>query len=222
MKYILPALRYKLFMTLLLGLLYPLLMTAIAKVIFPRQASGEFISRGGQVVGAKLIAQKFERPEYFWARPSAVDYNPLPSGGSNLGQASQDLKKAFDERVAKLKAAHADQTVEPPQDLLFASGSGLDPHISPEAAQYQIGRVANARNTGRNLSIDQLQKLVEASTEPRQLGFFGESVVNVLALNLALDKMQGIETAPVFIPPPPASAGSNSSGSPLTNNPESK
>ena len=190
MKYILPALRYKLFMTLLLGLLYPLLMTAIAKVIFPRQASGEFISRGGQVVGAKLIAQKFERPEYFWARPSAVDYNPLPSGGSNLGQASQDLKKAFDERVAKLKAAHADQTVEPPQDLLFASGSGLDPHISPEAAYLQLDRIANARKLSGAEKIN-LRKYISSSVCYPQFGLLGDGCINVLLMNLELDQNYG-------------------------------
>jgi K+-transporting ATPase ATPase C chain len=198
MKYVMPAIRFKLFMTILLGLIYPFAMTGISKVIFPRQASGDFISRGGQVVGSSLIAQKFEKLEYFWSRPSGVDYNPLPSGGSNLGQASGDLKKAVDERRAKLKAAHSDQTGEPPQDLLFASASGLDPHISPDAAQYQLNRVAKARN----ISPDQVQKLIEQASEGRQWGILGEPTVNVLALNLALDKAQGIESAPVLAPTP--------------------
>lgn len=187
MKYLMPAIRFKIFMTILLGLIYPFAMTGISQVIFPRQASGDFLSQGGQLVGSRLIGQNFERPEYFWPRPSAVNYNPLPSGGSNLGQTSQDLKKIVDERRAKLKAAHPDQTTEPPQDLLFASGSGLDPHISVEAAQYQLGRVARARH----MSAEQIQRLILQETEERAFGILGETTVNVLALNLALDKNQG-------------------------------
>lgn len=198
MKYIMPAIRFKLFMIVLLGLIYPFAMTGISQVIFPRQASGDFLNRGGQVVGSRLIAQKFEKPEYFWSRPSGVDYNPLPSGGSNQGQASADLKKVVDERKVKLKAAHPDQTGEPPQDLLFASGSGIDPHISPGAAQYQLQRVAKARN----ITFEQVQKLIDQASEGRQLGILGEPTVNVLALNLSLDKAQGIETAPVLAPTP--------------------
>lgn len=194
MKYIIPAIRFKIFMTILLGLIYPFAMTGITQVIFPRQVSGDFIYRGGQVIGSAKISQGFKKPEYFWPRPSAINYNPLPSGGSNLGQTSQDLKKAVDERRAQLKSAHPDQTIEPPQDLLFASASGLDPHISPEAAQYQISRVTKARN----LNVEQVQQLVAQATEARQLGILGEPTVNVLKLNLALDKSQGIETAPTL------------------------
>lgn len=201
MKYIMPAIRFKIFMIVLLGLIYPFAMTGITQVIFPRQASGDFISRGGQVIGSAKIAQSFEKPEYFWSRPSAIGYNPLPSGGSNQGQASQDLKKVVDERRAKMKSAHPDQTIEPPQDLLFASASGLDPHISPAAAQYQLLRVAKVRS----ISVEQIQKLVEQATEERRLGLFGEPTVNVLELNLALDRSQGIESAPVLAPPPPSS-----------------
>lgn len=192
MKYVMPAIRLNLFMTVLLGLIYPFTMTGISQVIFPRQASGDFLNRGGQVVGSRLIAQKFEKFEYFWSRPSGVNYNPLPSGGSNLGQTSADLKKVVDERKTKLKAAHPDQTGEPPQDLIFASGSGLDPHISPDSAQYQLQRVAKARN----MTIEQVQKLIEQASEGRQLGILGEPTVNVLTLNLALDKVQAIEAAP--------------------------
>lgn len=202
MKYLMPAIRFKIFMTVLLGIVYPFTMTWITQVMFPRQASGDFISRGGQVIGSAKIAQAFEKPEYFWPRPSAISYNPLPSGGSNQGQASQDLKKIVDERRAKLKSAHPDQSNEPPQDLLFASASGLDPHISPEAAQYQMLRVAKARN----LNVEQVETLVIQSTEGRQLGILGEPTVNVLQLNLALDRSQGIESAPVFAPQPTAPA----------------
>lgn len=190
MKYIIPAIRFKIFMTILLGLIYPFVITGISQTVFSRQASGDFLTRGGQIVGSALIAQSFEKPQYFWSRPSAIGYNPLPSGGSNLGQASGDLKKAVDERLAKLKAAHPDQTDQVPMDLIFASGSGLDPHISVEAAQYQLGRVAKARN----LSSEQVQKLVADSTEQRQFGLLGEPVVNVLMLNLALDNSQASAT----------------------------
>lgn len=183
MKYILPSIRFTILMTILLGLIYPFAITGISQVLFPRQANGDFVSRGGQVVGSLLIAQNFEKTEYFWPRPSAIGYNPLPSGGSNLGQAAAALKSSVDERRAKLKAAHPEQTSEPPQDMLFASASGLDPHISIAAAQYQMQRVAKARN----MNTEQVQKLVERATEQRQLGLFGEPTVNVLALNLTLD-----------------------------------
>ena len=154
-------------------------------MIFPRRASGDFLSRGGQIVGAQLIGQKFEKAGYFWPRPSAVDFNPLPSGGSNLAQTSQVLRKIVEERKAKLKSTHADQLGDPPQDLLFASGSGLDPHISIEAAYYQLHRVAIARSLGD----ERVRVLIDQVAEGRQLGIFGEPFVNVLALNLALDKM---------------------------------
>lgn len=188
MKYFMTALRFKIFMIILLGLVYPFAMTGISQVLFSDNANGNFISRGGQIVGAKLIGQNFEKPEYFWSRPSAIGYNPSPSGGSNLGQAATALKQVAEERRAKLKAAHPEQPGEPPQDLLFASSSGLDPHISLEAASYQLPRVAKARN----LNTTQLQKVIEEVTENRQFGIFGEPTVNVLALNLALDKVQGI------------------------------
>jgi len=210
MKYLVPAIRFKIFMTVLLGLLYPFAMTGLGQVFFPRQASGDFLKRGGVVVGSTLIAQKFEGPDYFWPRPSAVDYNPLSSGGSNLGPTSQDLKKAVDERRAKIKAAHAEQTQEPPQELLFASASGLDPHVSPETLIYQAQRVAKARK----LSVERVQQLIEKTTEGRQLGVLGEVTVNVLALNLALDKEQGLESAPTLRPVPPPAA--ESAGSPAS------
>lgn len=189
---LLPAIRIYLFFTLLLGLVYPLAMTGISQILFPAQANGSFVQRGEKIVGAKLIGQKFERPEYFWSRPSAVDYNPLPSGGSNFGPTNEGLKKAVDERRAKLKAAHPDRSQEPPQDLLFTSGSGLDPHISPEAAEYQVSRVAKARG----LQFEKVQQFVADATEGPQLGLLGEPTVNVLALNMALDKEQGIDKAP--------------------------
>lgn len=168
-----PALRIFGFFTVLLGVAYPLLMTAVAQALFPRQANGSLIERNGQGVGSALIAQKFERPEHFWARPSAVDFNPLPSGGSNLGPTSQDLVQKVAER------AKTGVTGE----LLYASASGLDPHISPAAALAQVTRVARA--TG--LDPKRLEHLVAEHTEDRQLKILGEPRVNVLELNLALE-----------------------------------
>ena len=182
MKSVLPALKLFIAITLLCGLIYPLAMTGVAKLFFSHSAEGEMISRDGKVVGSKWMAQKFEKAEYFWPRPSAIDYNPLSSGGSNLGQTSADLKKAVDARREKLKAAHPDAG-EPPQDLLFASASGLDPDISPAAAQYQLARVALARHR----DAAEIEKLIEQVTETPQFGILGESRVNVLKLNLALD-----------------------------------
>lgn len=193
MKYLMPALRFKIFMTVLLGLMYPFIVTGISQTVFPRQASGDFISRGGQVIGSAKIGQSFEKPNYFWPRPSAVGYNPLPSGGSNLGQDSQALKEIVATRIKNLKAAHLDQVGEPPQNLIFASASGLDPHISPEAAEYQVQRVAQ----NRNLDINDVRKWVLEATTDRQLGIFGEPTVNVLALNLSLDKAQGIDAGEI-------------------------
>ena len=197
MKDLIVSLRMFLFMTLLLGIGYPILVTLGSQALFPKQASGGFISRGGVIIGANLIGQKFESPRYFWARPSAVDSNPLPSGGSNLGPTSADLKKAVDDRMAKNKAANG-EAGNVPQDLLFASGSGLDPHISPEAAHYQVERVAKARG----LSAADVDRRVNEATTGRQFGFLGEPTVNVLALNLALDQDQGITSAPILVPTP--------------------
>ena len=198
MKHILPAIRIKLFFTLLLGLIYPLVMTGLSQVMFKHRANGSMIEVEGKILGSELIAQKFEKPQYFWPRPSGVDYNPLPSGGSNLGQASADLKKAVDERRTKLKKSHPDQG-EPPQDLLFASASGLDPEISPEAALYQVSRVARARG----LDVNKVQELVKKFSTGRQLGILGEPRVSILSLNIALDQSQGIKISPVYVPPPP-------------------
>jgi potassium-transporting ATPase KdpC subunit len=184
MKHIFPAFRMLLFMTFLTGLAYPLAMTAVSQLLFKDKANGSLLERGGHAVGSEFVAQKFESAKYFWSRPSGGDYNPLPSGGTNLGQTSEALKKQVDERTAKLQAAHGAETPIP-QDLLFASSSGLDPHISPEAALYQVSRVA----TARGLSLEQVKSLVNQHVEGRQIGFLGEPRVNVLQLNLALDRL---------------------------------
>lgn len=179
MKTTLQSLRIYLVITLLTGLVYPLAMTGVAQLLFPRQANGSRIIQQGTLIGSDLLAQKFESPKYFWPRPSAADYATIPSGASNKGPTSADLKKAIDERREKFGN-------DAPVDLLTASGSGLDPHISPEGARLQIPRVAAARN----MSIQKVSELVDQTIELPQLGFLGEPRVNVLRLNRALDELR--------------------------------
>jgi K+-transporting ATPase ATPase C chain len=182
MKNAWTALRMLAVLTVITGFIYPFFVTGLASVLFPVASSGSVASTGGKAVGSYLLAQKFAGEKYFWPRPSGVDFNTLASGGSNLGPTSADLKKAMDDRKAALKTAHP-EAGEPPQDLLFASGSGLDPHITPAAAAYQAGRVAKAR--GR--AIAEVEALIASAAEAPQWGLLGEPRVNVLRLNLALD-----------------------------------
>lgn len=184
MKHMLPALRMLIVMTVLTGVAYPLLVTGIATVFFSQQASGSLTFVKGAIVGSDLIGQSFESPRYFHSRPSAVDNNPLTSGGSNLSPASSDLKKLVQERILKNTAENPTAGF-PPADLVFASASGLDPHISPQAATYQVSRVASARG----LDTEIVQKLVTDLTERPQFGILGEPRVNVLQLNLAVDRL---------------------------------
>ena len=179
MKTILQAFRLLLLLTLLTGIAYPVAVTVVARLAFPNQASGSVVHRDGQPVGSALLAQKFESTRYFWPRPSASDYATVPSGASNLGPTSEALKKAIAERRAKFGA-------DAPVEMLTSSGSGLDPHISPQAAIQQIGRVA----TERKLDPTHVAALVVESTEAPQWGIFGEPRVNVLALNLRLDALK--------------------------------
>lgn len=174
--------RMFLWMTFLTGIVYPLLITAIAQLTMKRKADGDFVIVKEQRVGAKLIAQKFESDKYFWARPSAIDYNPLPSGGSNLGPTSAALKRTVQERMEKLAKAHGAEETEIPRELLFASGSGLDPHISLDAAYFQMERVAKARAMEQN----DVKQLIDHLAIKRSLGFLGEPCINVLILNKAL------------------------------------
>ncbi len=186
MKKMLNQLRMFIWMTFLTGIIYPVLVTMIAQLTMNHTADGNFISINEKIVGANLIGQKFESDKYFFGRPSAIDYNPLNSGGSNLGPTSTALKKTVEERREKLLKIHPTQKSEVPSELLFASGSGLDPHISVETAYFQIDRVSDARG----LKKEDLENMIESQTIKRRFGFIGKPCINVLALNLALDKLK--------------------------------
>ncbi len=173
-------------LSILTGIVYPLAITAIAQAVFPSQANGNLIYRSGRAVGSSLIGQPFTDPKYFWSRPSAttpMPYNAASSCGSNLGPTNPAFIKAVKERIAALRAADPGNDAPVPVDLVTASASGLDPHITPAAAEYQVGRVAKARH----LDAETVRRLVAKHTEGRTLGLFGEPRVNVVELNLDLD-----------------------------------
>ena len=190
-----PALVSLCIFTILTGLVYPLVVTGIAQVLFPSKANGSLIVRNGQPVGSELIGQPFDDPKYFWGRLSATSpagytaFNAdkqTGSSGSNYGPLNPALLEAVQTRIKALQEADPGNTAPIPVDLVTASGSGLDPHISPAAAAYQIGRVAQARG----LSADTVRQMVAQHTEGRTLGLLGEPRVSVLALNLALDEVK--------------------------------
>jgi potassium-transporting ATPase KdpC subunit len=172
------------FWTVAVGGLYPLVVTGIGAVAFPRQAVGSLVTRGGKLVGSTLIGQDFTGPVYFHPRPSAVRYDASSSGASNQGWTSADLKKAYGQRLADWKKAYGNAA--PPMDVLFASGSGLDPDISPQAAEAQVPAVAAARHLAESQAAALLD-LVRSREKGPQLGFLGQPRVNVLELNLAVD-----------------------------------
>jgi len=187
MKQLSIAIRVTVLFTILTGALYPALITGLAQTIFPHQANGSIIDRGGRNVGSERIGQKFTRPEYFHGRPSGAGndgYDPLASGGPNLGPTNQALMDRVQADIKKFRAENPTYTGPVPADLLTASGSGLDPDISPASADAQIARVAAARG----MTEAALRDLVAAHTEGRQFGVLGEPRVNVLTLNLALDQ----------------------------------
>lgn len=183
-----PALVVFAALSLVTGLAYPFLTRGVAAAVFPHEAAGSLIKQGDKVVGSALIGQSFSSPQYFWGRPSAtapMPYNAAASGGSNLGPRNPALAEAIQARIAALKAADPENPTPVPVDLITASGSGLDPHISPAAASYQAARVARARHLPR----EQVDALIQANTEKPWLGVLGDPVVNVLMLNLALDQL---------------------------------
>jgi K+-transporting ATPase ATPase C chain len=182
-----PAATLLALFTVLTGLLYPLVVTGIAQVLFPTQANGSLIRSDGRIVGSELIGQPFDAPRYFWGRPSATAaqaYNAGASTGTNQGPLNPALKNAVAARVAALRAADPDNNAKVPVDLVTSSGSGLDPHITPAAAYYQVGRVARERG----LPTNEVRKLVDQQIEDRAFGVLGEPHVNVLLLNRALDQ----------------------------------
>lgn len=175
-------------LTVITGIIYPLAVTGIARGVFPNKASGSLIVQNGTAVGSSLIGQPFSDPKYFWSRPSATSpepYNGAASSGSNLGPTNPALLKAVQERIDALRAADPGNTLPVPVDLVTASGSGLDPDISPAAAYYQAGRVARARG----LSLEEVNGLIARFTVGRQLGVLGDPRVTVVQLNLALDSL---------------------------------
>lgn len=182
-----PALSLFVILALILGLGYPLLMTGVAQVTMSDKANGSLIEYNGQLVGSSLIGQRFDQPEYLWTRPSAAGdgYDATQSSGSNLGPLNPDLATSVETQVQRLKAVDPENTAPIPLDLVTMSGSGLDPHISLAAAQWQVNRVARERG----ISTAQVQQTIDNNTEDRQFGVFGEPRVNVLAVNLALDEI---------------------------------
>lgn len=179
MKVLLISLRYLLFMSLFLGIIYPLSSLVIGKVVFPKQTDGSLVKINGEVRGSELIAQKFTEPKYFWPRPSAVDYQAQAGAATNRSGTHEKLSEEVTQRRNQLG-------LNAPADLLYTSGSGLDPHISLEAAFFQRERVASSRG----LSIQQIGEFISQATEQRLLGFMGQVRVNVLELNRILDKFQ--------------------------------
>ena len=186
--YLRPAVSLFIFMSVILGGLYPAVVTLVGQAFFPKEANGSVIVRDGVAVGSELIGQNFTEPKYFWGRISATGtfpYNGMASGGSNLGPLNPALVDAAKGRAEALQAGNPGSAREIPVDLLTSSASGLDPQISPAAAEYQVVRVAQARG----LSLDKVREMVKAQTETPQWGLFGEPRVNVLKLNLALDAL---------------------------------
>ena len=182
-----PAILLFILLSIILGLCYPLLMTGVGQVTMPNQANGSLIEKEGQLVGSALIGQPFDQPQYIWTRPSAAGdgYDATQSSGSNLGPLNPELASNVEAQVQKLKAADPQNKAPIPIDLVTMSGSGLDPHISPAAAQWQANRVASIRG----ISIEQVQKAINDNTDSKQFNVFGEPRVNVLAVNLTLDEI---------------------------------
>jgi K+-transporting ATPase ATPase C chain len=191
MKTLLASLKMFAWLTVLTGLVYPLLVTGITQWIFPKQASGSLVYWGDKIIGSELIAQKLTHDKFFWPRPSATDYRTLPAGGSNLAPTSYALQQIVNARRKHITETRGlKDNVIIPEELLFASGSGLDPHISISAAQFQIPRIIKARKWEPTSATLILTQLIQQISEKRQLGILGKPRVNVLKLNLALEAMR--------------------------------
>ncbi len=186
-KLTLQSLRHLLLWTVLTGLAYPVIVTVLAQVALPKPANGSLVERHGQLVGSALLAQPFQGTNYFWPRPSSATYATVPSGASNLGPTSGQQKTNVINNLAAFRSGNQLATnADVPADMVYASGSGLDPDISPAAAELQVARVA----TARGMAADQVRALVTQYTQAPQLGFLGQPRVNVLLLNLALDAVK--------------------------------
>lgn len=183
------AMKYLLVMTILTGIIYPLLMTGLAQISYPYKANGSLIIKDGKIIGSELIGQKFDSSIYFWSRPSAIGYNPIPSGAFNYGPTSDTLKKQVTARrvlFAKMNLMSDESVI--PKEMIFASGSGLDPHISPEAALMQVDRISQSRHFDITRKEELLKKIKDMTQSPQFL-YLGEPRINVLMLNLMLDKI---------------------------------
>lgn len=185
LRYFGTSLRMTIVSIVLLGMLYPLVMTGIAQVLFPRQANGSLVTVNGKIVGSWIVGQLWTKPQYFQGRPSAAGkgYDPTSTGGTNLGPTSAKLIKATKDTIASLEKANPDASGPPPIDLVTSSASGIDPDITPEAAYWEAPRVAKSRG----IQLELVRTLIAAHVQRRQFGFLGEPHVNVLELNLALD-----------------------------------
>lgn len=183
------SLKFLLFMTILTGVIYPFAMTGIVQLSFPSNANGSLILKNGKLIGSELLGQNFDTTIYFWSRPSAIGYNPIPSGASNYGPTSDTLKKQVNARRLSFSTKNAIKDINTiPGEMILASGSGLDPHISPEAALMQVDRVSAARKLDEGKK-QKLVQLINSLTEEPQYAIFGERRINVLLLNLGLDKL---------------------------------
>jgi K+-transporting ATPase ATPase C chain len=181
------ALKFLLVMTILTGIVYPLSVTGLMQICYPSKANGSIIVKDGKLIGSELIGQKFDSSIYFWSRPSATSYNPIPSGASNLGPSSNILKRqVFIRRELFIRLNSVNDTLNIPGEMIFASGSGLDPHISPEGALLQADRICHARNFDK-YNKEQLLKTIKDLTEKSQFLILGEERINVLKLNIELD-----------------------------------
>jgi K+-transporting ATPase ATPase C chain len=184
------AFKLLLVMTLLTGIIYPVLMTGIAQITFPEKANGSLIRKDGKILGSKLIGQKFDSSAYFWSRPSATDYSTVPSGASNFGPTSAKLVSLVNERRKIFIAGNnLPDTTSLPGEMLFASASGLDPHTSPDAVRLQVSRIARIRHLS-NSQENRLNELIRQNTEKRQYGILGEERINIFQLNMGLDEIK--------------------------------